>query len=382
MTIVLDNDEDTMKIRRKQPPAFVPSPVKEVLPLESTPTPSTNHLRPPRPSNDNNRDSSAIRASVFDVLLELGVEQQDGMLAEWILSDPSTPVREPTNPQRIRFQRGESSGSRFRERLDSLGAVDALTADNNDRGREEGEKKRGFFGIVGRNRSKSRTRNGKGKEKEKEVKDTKKDDEKGEKKSRRVSFGLVGLPFKSRSLTHLPIPSDISSVPPTPKRKEKEKKRKTLALAHDITNITPSTSTTDPPSHSTASTEEWQTMSRLSFPIPDLDVDTHPRNPFLREPTLDALNGDEAVPFPTNTEPVEAPKQISPSPALAQGTRFSFRTFVVSGPATHSSPDYDRRASEGEVKKRRMTSFTLRKTVSRPEGEREKAALPRSRELG
>ncbi|KAF8913384.1 hypothetical protein CPB85DRAFT_1299642 [Mucidula mucida] len=66
------------------------------------------------------KDSNALRASVFDVFLELGALDQNSKLAEWILSEETEEDSSAcTSSDSVSFER-TSVGSRYRERFDSF----------------------------------------------------------------------------------------------------------------------------------------------------------------------------------------------------------------------------------------------------------------------
>ncbi|KAF5375934.1 hypothetical protein D9615_008275 [Tricholomella constricta] len=63
-------------------------------------------------STSSNRDSNAIRASVFDVCLQLGALDDNSLVAEWMFNDPSTDSDSSSwnRNRRTRFQEVISSG--------------------------------------------------------------------------------------------------------------------------------------------------------------------------------------------------------------------------------------------------------------------------------
>ncbi|KAF9026713.1 hypothetical protein BDZ89DRAFT_1067376 [Hymenopellis radicata] len=65
------------------------------------------------------KDSNALRASVFDVFLELGALDQNSKLAEWILNEETEEESSASISSATSFER-TSAGSRYHERFDSF----------------------------------------------------------------------------------------------------------------------------------------------------------------------------------------------------------------------------------------------------------------------
>ncbi|KIY68767.1 hypothetical protein CYLTODRAFT_421325 [Cylindrobasidium torrendii FP15055 ss-10] len=109
----------------------------------------------PQTSTAPRRDSNALRASVFDVFMELGALDANSKLASMILGE--TPEEDEDEEQDgARTPRGSSDGaftpggSKYRERFDSFILPDFEPE------RPSRDKERGFKGLAGRSRSRRR----------------------------------------------------------------------------------------------------------------------------------------------------------------------------------------------------------------------------------
>ncbi|KAG7453110.1 uncharacterized protein BT62DRAFT_999142 [Guyanagaster necrorhizus] len=266
-------------------------------------------LRPP--SHLTSDESTVLRASVFDVFVQLGALEQNSPVAEWMFSDPES----AESSTRVHFAES-NTGSRFRERFDS----DCSFKDLDDSGARKELLPRSSSRasrFLARMRSTSRT---KSVTKRAQVPEATSLSLEPPKRKRTI------LRFKSRSHTNLRAKAEQdAAVPPVPQ----------LARAKSVSSPPRTQKPTRPsffrsktqlygPSDDIASvSDNWEEISPLSSPTPsedDTQASTSVETPFLDglpENTVVFPSSDDSHPplFRSFSEAVYSAKRLYIFPA-------------------------------------------------------------------
>ncbi|KAK0455176.1 uncharacterized protein EV420DRAFT_1644824 [Desarmillaria tabescens] len=281
-------------------------------------------LRPP--SHLRRQESTTVlRASVFDVFVQLGALEQNSPVAEWMFSDPDSEGN-GARTGGVRFAES-NTGSRFRERFDcdcSFGDLDDGNSHKERLARSSSRASRFLARMRSRSRPKSATA------KRTQIPEVNLTPLSLEPPKRKRTM----LRFKSRSHTNLRAKAEQDATPPPVPQLTRAKSVSSPPQTQKPPRQSFFRSKTQPygPPDETASvSENWEEISPLSTPSPsedDTQASTSVENPFLY-----GLPGNTVV-FPTSDD--------SHSPL--------FRSF-----------------SEAVDSARRLHIFPARRTQSKPE---------------